>query len=311
MFGMGKRTRRVVVAVVYDRDRDRFLLAYNPRWPGYTFPTRPWPAQVVYDPLEERRLCEQTACQALREDLGPTLGEVAEAHWMDRLEVTGVSGRTGQSVRYVYDVVTAQLVHPLPPETPAGRFVYLTAQEILQADPRHPAHVERVLSWTTWTVLARLLEDQQAAVAVVCRQTDGGREYLMTLSRHGRFFFPAKRMGDEVPAERLIVYEFKLDADYTGKIVVEPELVVRMEQQTRHLGQRRYTFHLCRTLFPDEDLNLPGNRLEAALDRAGTVFRWVPEAHVAAPPDYCSDTVRGLSAAVLGMPCLPPDAGSP
>ena len=53
----------------------------------------------------------------------------------------------------------------------------------------------------------------------------------MTRNRHGQWFFPSTRMGDQVPAQRIVVYEFKLKADYPGKIVVaEDGMEVELEQ---------------------------------------------------------------------------------
>jgi hypothetical protein len=301
MFGLGQRTRRFVVAIVHDRERQGFLLVYNPRWHAYTFPSRRFPDVHMADALQERDLCERIARQILRDDLGPTLGEVSEAHWMDRVEISGISGQTGRVTNYLCDVVTLVPVEQLPVGAFASRFGFLTSQEILQSRPEHSGHLTRLLPFTTWEILRRLLEDQHVAAAVVCRCQEGKREFLMTSNRYGRFFFPGRRMGDGMPAERLIVYEFRLGANFNGKMEVQPGPVVRLEQETPHLGKRGYTFHLCPTAFPGEELTLEANRLANSLDQAGIRFRWISEDELRHPPDILSETVQGLAETVLGM----------
>ncbi len=195
---------------------------------------------------------------------------------MDRIAVLGVSGRTKEPTRYVYDIVTLVPAGPLPDGVFGAPFGFLSADEIRDSDPDEPGPNRRVVTWTTWQVLTKLLDNQQVAVAVVARLVNGQHEYLMTRNRDGQWFFPAARMGDQVPPDRLVVYEFKIKANYHGKIeVAEESRSVELEQTTRHLGPRRYTFHLYRTDFSQEDLLLSGNRLEVALDNAGTEFRWL------------------------------------
>jgi hypothetical protein len=306
MFGLfeRRRTQRAVVAVVYDRERKKFLVVFNPRWKGYTFPVRRFRRTVASDPLRVRAYAEQEARAALLSDLGPELGEAAEAHWMDRIDVVGVSGATNEETFYRYDIVTLVPVNPLPDGPFAARFGFLTAQEIRDSDPDELGPNARVVTWTTWQVLTRLLDLQKVAVAVVCRKVNGRREYLMTLNRHGKWFFPARRMDDPATAEQLVVYEFKLKANYLGPIdPARDGPAVEMEQDTAHLGPRSYTFHLRKVNFPQEDLTLPGNRLEAALYEAGIPFRWVEEGILNPPAADVSHTVAGLYAAVTSLGC--------
>lgn len=305
MFGPFKRrrTQRVVVAVVYDPGRQKFLVVFNPRWKGYSFPVRRFRRSGASDPLRERDHAVQEARAALLSDLGPSLGDAAEAHWMDRIEVPGVSGRTGEEALYRYDIVTLLPVNPLPDGSFASRFGFLPAQEIRDSDPDELGPNARVVTWTTWQVLTRLLDAQRVAVAVVCREFNGQREYLMTLNRHGKWFFPARRMDHVGTAEQLVVYEFKIKADYLGRIDVLEGPTVEMEQNTPHLGPRSYTFYLRKANFPQEDLTLPGNRLEGALYKAGILFRWVKEGDMKPLADEISPTIVGLRAAVLSMDC--------
>jgi hypothetical protein len=303
MFGPFKRRRvlRVVVAVVYDPERQKFLVVFSPRWRGYSFPVRRFRRGGASDPLRERDHAVQEARAALLSELGPSLGEAADAHWMDRIEVPGVSERSGEETLYRYEIVTLVPVNPLPNGPFAHRFGFLSAQEIRDSDPDELGPSARVVTWTTWQVLTRLLDAQRVAAAVVSRISNAQREYLMTLNRHGKWFFPARRMDDPGTAEQLVVYEFKIEADYLGRIEVTEGPTVEMEQNTLHLGPRSYTFHLRKAYFPQEDLTLPGNHLEAALFKAGIPFRWVKEGDMEAPAVEISPTVEGLYAAVMSM----------
>ncbi len=117
----------------------------------------------------------------------------------------------------------------------------------------------------------------------------------MTLNRLNQWFFPAGRMGDQVPAQRILHYEFSIKANYYHPIKVsEDGKTVEMEQTTAHLGPRTYLFHLYKISFPQEDLTMPGNRLEAALDRAGIPFRWMSEDELTSPEMNVSNTVPAL-----------------
>jgi hypothetical protein len=296
------RTQHVVVAVVFDPARGKFLVVFNPRWGGYTFPMRRLRARGASDAYRERQWAEEEARAALRGDLGPDLGESTDAHWMDRIEVRRRSGRTDAETRYVYDIVTVLLKGPLPDGPFASPFGFLSADEIRDSDPDEPGPNPRVVTWTTWQVLTRLLDNQHVAAAVVRRRVGGRRQYLMTYNRYRQWFFPARRMGDLVPSDRLVVYEFKLDAEYLGRIQRGHETVVELEQTTPHLGPRTYVFHLHPTDFPDEDLTAAGNRLEAALDAAGVSFAWIDEGRLQPrlAPDL-SPTLLGLAPAVLAM----------
>src|SRR5216110_3457612 len=124
------RTRHVVVAVAFDAARPKFLVVFNPRWGGYTFPMRRLPAGGPADPYLERQAAEDEARAAVRADLGPTLGETSAAHWMDRIAVRRRSGRTGADTLYVYDIVTVLPKAVLPDGPFAGRFGFLSGAEV-------------------------------------------------------------------------------------------------------------------------------------------------------------------------------------
>jgi hypothetical protein len=296
------RTQRVVVAVVYDRQREKFLVIFNARWGGYTFPMRRFRTASASDALLEREYAVREARRAFSEDLGADLGRASEAHWMDRIEVPGVSGRTGERTLYLYDIVTLVPARPLPEGSFAGRFGFLTAQEIRDSDPDEPGPAARVVTWTTWQVLTRLLDNQQVAVAIVRRERNGQIEYLLTRNRHDQWFFPATRLGDQVPPKKMVIYEFKIKANYPGRMVVpEDGPAVDLEQDTPHLGPRSYLFHLREVRFPEEDLTMENNRLEAALNAAGVECDWRSEADLKAGGPDLSDTIRGLLPEVLAL----------
>jgi hypothetical protein len=293
MFGGSGRPKRVVVAVVYDGERRAFFLVHNARWGGYALPTRPWRPEGLADPVRFRAVCEQTALEALAEDLGRPLPD-AEPLWIDHLEVPGRSGRTGRRGLYVYDLVTVAPGEPLPAGGLAAPCGFLALDAALKSP---------LVTWTTQQVLRRLVGEQRVALGVVCRQGEGGREYLTTLSRHGGYFFPAARLRDYLTPIQALVGEFRLKTRFLGGIRVEECAIVELDQQTRHLGERHYFFHVCRVTFPGLDLTAPNNALEDALARAGILCRWVSEGQVANPPDWLSPTVTGLRKAVLALPC--------
>jgi hypothetical protein len=288
------RKQHAVVAVVYDPDHRKFLVGFNSRWGGYTFPLRRKRVSPTFDPLKDRDNAITDARQAVMADLNLSEDLIREAHWMDRIRVKGVSGRTKEPTVYTYDIVTVLLNDSLPEGVFAGATGFLSADEIRDSDPETPGPNRRMVTWTTVQVLTRLLDHQQAAVAIVSRERNGVREYLMTRNRYG-WFFPATRMGDEVPSERLVVAEFNQKAKYLGRIVPDPVgHEVEMEQDTAHLGPRNYTFQLHRVRFPQEDLTLSGNRLEQALDAAEIRFCWVSEGELTAgtTPPFSNTAIR-------------------
>ena len=78
---------------------------------------------------------------------------------------------------------------------------------------------------------------------------------------------------------------------------LETELAVSDTALVRDAGQgspRTFTFHLCKADFPQKDLTLPGNRLEAALYKAGIDFRWLPLGATGPLAANVSPTVEGL-----------------
>jgi hypothetical protein len=294
MLGFGKEKRQVVAAVAYDEHLKSYTLVFNPKWVGYSFPTKSWPDVRVSDDVQYRRICEETALSAFEEDLRRPFPD-AQAIWVDFLEIEGTSGRTGKRTRYSYDIVWVG-----PGETlPAGGFGEfagaLTREQIL--GNRH------VVTWSTRAILRELLEQQQAAVGVICRQHNGQREYLLTLNRYGRYFFPSKRLRRSVSPWRALVSEFRESADFNGRIDPGTPARAAMTQTTAHLGDRDYLFHIYPMKLPDVDLSAKNNNLEVALAKVGIVARWFGEDELKHPAPQVSDTIIGILPEVLALPC--------
>lgn len=303
MFGLSKkRFQRVIISVVFDSRQRQFLLVWNPRWKGYGFSTARWPACAILAGKDERETCEANAVQGLEEDLGQPLPD-ARAMWIERLEMSNISGRTGQTTDYVCDIVAIDPQAQLDAGSFASPRGLLLAEDILRTDPKHPQYEPRPITWTTWTVLAELLQGQSVAVAVIARRKNGSREYLMLPNRYGQFFFPAKRLRDHGTAVRAIVGEFPYAPDHGVAVSVhEDGTTVGLVQETSHLGMRTCTFllHATTLLAPGPDRAVKPARLEAALGR--TDFRWFSEADVQGSHPDLSPTVKGLKTALLALP---------
>src|SRR5262245_49988503 len=85
----------VAVAVVAKPGPWRYLVAYNEKWHGYSFPMKKIKVGPTNDALRDRRVAIDTARDALLSDVGHPLGLSTEGRWMDRIQVEGTSGRTG------------------------------------------------------------------------------------------------------------------------------------------------------------------------------------------------------------------------
>ena len=279
--------RRVAVAVALDRTSGKYVVAFNRRWGGYAFPTRPFAPSAGLSLREQRAEACRAARRAFREDLGPTLGESSAAHWMDQLELVGTSGRTRRRTLYVYEACVVEPAVAVP-QGPFGGLVGLLGRgEILDSAPHEPGDQERCVTWTTWRVLHDLLERQHAAAAVVCRRVEGRREFLMTLNRELRWFFPARRMSAEDDPRRVVAAELTVGADFLAGLQVGDGLTFDLTQVSGPLGERQYTFHL----HPVHVAGDQGGRLRDALGGPGQA-EWLRESAFDSP--LVSDTARQL-----------------
>jgi hypothetical protein len=142
------------------------------------------------------------------------------------------------------------------------------------------------VTWTTHLVLHRLVERQHAAVALVRRENQGRREYLMTLNRELRYFFPARRMREEDDSARIVAMEFTVGANVVG-VQVGPERVFDLVQHNALLGERNYRFHV-------HPVTLDAAQLQAAIETLGGMGQvaWISEDDFT--PDRVSDTAQQL-----------------
>jgi hypothetical protein len=277
----GPAVRRVAVAVVA-RPGPRFLVAYNPRWGGYSFPMRKIRVGLTNDPQRDRRIAADTARDALVDALGAELGQSEPGRWLDRIRVEGVSGRDGRRRVYDYDIVEVRPRGDIPEGAFGTQVGFLTPEEIRESDPAEPGPRARLVTWTTWQVLTRLLDNQRVAAAVIRR----GDECLMERNRYGEWFFPARRIG---PGRTAWQEVGELLSEWNTLLGFRPagEEVVEMPQSTEHLGRREYEFRLC-------GVEIDVARLEKALGPDGHIWR-----HPAAGLPDMSPTLAGLAEAAL------------
>jgi hypothetical protein len=280
---------RATATVTRRRGSGKFVVAFNRRWGGYAFPTRPFSPTPGLSVREQRAEACRAARRAFRDDVGPALGESA-AHWMDQFEVAGTSGRTRTRALYVYEVCVVDPAGAVPQGPFGGLVGLLSRKEILDSAPHEPGDQQRCVTWTTWRVLHDLLERQHAAAAVVCRRVGGTREFLMTLNRDLRWFFPARRMAADDDPRRVVALEFTVGAGLLGGLQVEDGLTFDVTQATGPLGQRDYTFHLHPVRFALDPV-AHGDRVRDALGRPGQA-EWVSETLFASP--LVSDTAQQL-----------------
>jgi hypothetical protein len=206
---------------------------------------------------------------------------------MARIEVPGTSGRTGLRCIYEYDIVEVEAVNDVPDGAFGSRHGFLTADEIRDSDPAERGPKARLVTWTTWQVLTRLLDNQQVTAAVVRR----GDLYLMTRNRYDQWFFPARRLGDGREAWPTMVNIFR---EWNINLKMEPagEVVVDLAQQTAHLGPREYRFHL-------QGVKVDVEALAAELVARGVMHQW--RRLDLTLPDM-SPTLAGLRDAVRRLP---------
>ena len=284
---LARPTRHVAVAVgVNENAPQQLAVAWNSRWHGYAFPTRRFLPQVSQSRREERAQAVHVARAAFLNDFGPHHGTSVSGHWMDQIEVLATSARDGRRVRYLYEVVLVRPERPLPVGGFAERWGTLSREEILDSTSHEPGPQARLVTWTTHRVLQRLVESQHAAVALVGRENQGRREYLMTLNRELRYFFPARRMREDDDSARIVAMEFTVGANLVG-VQVGPSRVFDLVQHNALLGERNYRFHVHPVTLDDAQLQV----VFETLGGTGQVA-WIPEDDFT--PNRVSDTAQQL-----------------
>jgi hypothetical protein len=273
-----QRTQAVVVAVVFDPDRG-FLLDFNERWGAYAFPMR------------KRRPTDHdeafTAREALRDALGLPLPR-AEARPLEFVEHRGSSWRTGREAVYRYQAFDVDPGEALPAGGFGRRHGFLGPEDLVGAD---------LVSWSTKVIVKELMENQEVALAVVCRQGSAGREFLMVRSASYRgYFFPASRMKADEPPTWEAVAALRRESGYFAPIRCgDPEAVPDVHFSPRFGRPRRFVFHAVPVRLPALDLSASPSPLEESLRRTGVLWRWVEDAELDDPARH------GLSPTVAAV----------
>jgi hypothetical protein len=279
-----QRKQPVVVAVVFDPDRG-FLLSYNEKWGGYAFPMRKRRPTDYDDAF--------TAREALREALGLRLPR-AEARPLEYVEYRGTSWRTGRDTLYRYQAFEVDPHEPLPAGGFGCSYGFLNPEPLMTAD---------MVTWSSKAIVKELMENQEVAVAVICRPGAAGREFLMVRSASYRGYFPpAARLKKDEPPIAAAVEAVREDTGYRRRIRPGPAEVVRdVHPSPRFDGRPRgFAFHVLPVVVPSVDLSVTPNELEERLRMTGVLWRWVEEAELADPArNGLSPTISVLREALL------------
>jgi hypothetical protein len=278
-----QRMQAVIVAVVYEPERG-FFVSFNEKWQGYGFPMRKR-RPTDYDEAF-------TAREALREAVGLRLPR-AEARPLEYVAYRGASGRTGRETLYLYQAYEVDPNERLPAGGLGSRHGFLSCEDLVTAD---------LVTWSTKVIVKELMENQEVALAVICRRGAGGREFLMVRSaRYGGYFFPASRLKTDSRPTWEAVEAVRRETGYFAPMKCgTPRAVEDVHVSPRFGCPRRYVFHIVPVLLPAVDLSAAPNRLEEGLGRTEALWRWVGEAELADPAgnDLSPTVVAVVDAAV-------------
>lgn len=290
MLGFNRvRTVDVAVAVYFAGPEVGFLLAFNPKWKGYAFPSR-----RIRDTDASPAFA---ALEAFRDAVGlPQRGATAEPLFYS--EVKRESQRTGQLTNYRYHVFQIQPSGGAALDVPTGaacRLLYLPVGGFATAD---------LVTWTARHVIGELVENQNVAVAVVVREGRAGREYLMVQPRHYGGAFPvASRIRADVSARFQAREGFRTDTGYQPATVAgEPVVVTDRHHSPRFGCDRQFVYHLVRLELPGVDLHDPNGPLAEAMRARECLGRWVPDADLDDPAaNGLSETIGPIRGALRGI----------
>lgn len=290
-FLFGQPTRLLAVAVAFDPDHG-FFLSFNPRWKGYAFPMRKVAA-------EDDALMSAAALDALREAAELPLAG-ASAKPLTYLRVQGVSGRTGARTVYRMHVYEVDMPLPLSMEVPTRGFAcrrgFLRPEGFATAD---------LLSWNTRAVVGELLDNQEVALAVICRRGPAGAEFLMLrYPNYGGYFPPASRIRTDVEARYEAQKALRQDTGYRARVTAGETVEARDEHfSPRYDCRRTFVFHLVQLALSDRiDLNDADNAFEERMAQAGVLYRWVPASDLANPGvNGLSPTVKAIGPQLLAL----------
>lgn len=246
------RHKTVAVAVIYDPLSEKFLLWHNKRWNGYAFPMKHCAPGNDDDAM-------RAAIAAVQEREFPLSLPRAQAQPIDRVGECRFSDGVHQYTYYDYHV------YAIDPGTsirlgPADIDLrQLTYDELIAASS---------VTDSTKSIARALVEDRRIAAAVISRDGNRGREFLLVYNKNYQYFLPATRMKTDTLAVNAALQAVRDDLGYDGSAECGQMLVVDVVQPSRRFGahQGQFHFHLCHVDFPEIDLNVHGNGLEQSLN---------------------------------------------
>lgn len=295
------RTLDIAVAVVYEPSHG-FLLSFNARWKGYSFPMR------------QRRATDADlasgALLALREAVSHPLPR-AQATPLVFVETEGTSQGTGEETIYRYHAFdidpVADLYREAAPHGFGCRNGFLPLKAITPVIPGTSPELATLpadlVTWSTRRIVEELLGNQEVGVAVIRRQTPGGMEYLMRrYPGYGGYFFIAARRRQEANVKFEVRQAIQTDLGYLSRVTLgDPVLVTEIQPSPRFESERRFVFHLFDVSLPGVDLLADDSALTQAIEKSGRMWRWVHESEMDSPLDHgLSPTVEALRQGVRG-----------
>jgi 8-oxo-dGTP pyrophosphatase MutT (NUDIX family) len=282
------REKKVVVAIVQDA-QGRFLVAFNPKWHGYSFP--------MTDVEDAGDVLGAVAIRAVESDLGCKLPH-ARAEELEYLGLVGRSGSTGEDTLYEHWLYAVDLGQPLDLSAAPGARepppLFLEYNELTSRTD---------LTWSARDIIREFVENQEAVLAVVTRPGEKETEFLLVWNNnYDGYFFPTQRVKTEVKPEQLAEATVWRDLGYRGpaRAVWRGE-VPDIHFSTRYQRDRRFLFHVCELQLSDVDLHQPGGLLEQAMTRRGRKFLWLPASRLHDPTIPFSPTMPALRSSILGL----------
>jgi hypothetical protein len=283
-------TKDVVVAIVNDPD-NRFLVCFNERWARYTFPM----TKVVKDVS-----LDQLALDALFEHTHGELRGVS-AKPLEYVGGFGTSYGTLQDTYYNYHVYEVKLAGT--PNLAPGQFGdwmgFVDYDRLQQA---------RLVSWSAKEVSRALMERQQVALAIICRDkaVPRGRAaekevLLVQKASYSGYFFPVARVKEDIDPLECAQQAIRSDTGYTGDVTGDFKGVAETEHPSPRYGRnRKYQFYLYQMDFAPVQLSAANNALELSLQANKVPYGWFDAGQLADPKKYgLSPTVAELRLAAL------------
>jgi hypothetical protein len=162
-----------------------------------------------------------------------------------------------------------------------------------------------LLTWNTQAVVSELLDNQEVALAIVCRRGETGPEFLMIRSPNYRGYFPpASRIRTDVSPRFEAQQALQRDTGYRARIAAGEILTASDTHHShRYDCTRTFNFHLVQLALGDRvNLSHFDNDFEQRLIQSGVLYRWVPAGELAQPGAYgLSPTVAALAPQLLAL----------